>query len=158
MDRSSSDRSDGPQSLRMERSSAHEFIMKLTNGYDTIIGENGVDLSGGQRQRLAIARAIICDPPILLLDDATAAVDPATENQIMNAFENASSGRTTIIVAHRLSTLRRADIAIDQRAQLTDIGYLGTQPACDCSLLGQRLFDARIEFQFEPIVADDPTR
>jgi ABC-type multidrug transport system fused ATPase/permease subunit len=92
--------------------SAHEFITQLPNGYDTIIGENGVDLSGGQRQRLAIARALISDPPILILDDATAAVDPETEHQIMEGIDQATEGRTTLIVAHRLSTLRRADVAI----------------------------------------------
>jgi len=95
---------------------AHDFIMELPLGYDTIIGEQGSNLSGGQRQRLALARAILTDPAILILDDATAAIDPETEHEIMSAIEAASAGRTTFIVAHRLSALRRADkvIVIDK--------------------------------------------
>ena len=88
---------------------AHTFIMETEQGYETLVGERGVGLSGGQRQRLAIARAILLDPPILLLDDPTAAVDSETEDEILNAMGNAMQGRTTFIVAHRLSTLRRAD-------------------------------------------------
>ncbi len=87
---------------------AHEFILQLPQGYDTLLREGGKDLSGGQRQRLAIARAILLDPSILLLDDPTAAVDPQTEHEILQAIDNAMRGRTTFIVAHRLSTLRRA--------------------------------------------------
>jgi ATP-binding cassette subfamily B protein len=88
---------------------ADEFIVNLPQGYDTVIGEYGSNLSGGQRQRLAIARAILLQPPILILDDALASVDPETEHEIMIAMEQAMLGRTTFVVAHRLSTLRRAD-------------------------------------------------
>ena len=91
---------------------AHEFIAALPQGYDTVIGEYGSNLSGGQRQRLAIARAILLDPAILILDDATAAVDPSTENEILTAIKRAMRGRTTLITAHRVSTLGLADLAI----------------------------------------------
>lgn len=93
-------------------SAAHEFICQLPDGYDTVLGEGGLTLSGGQRQRLAIARAILREPSILILDDPTAAIDPETEHEILESMEQAMRGRTTFLVAHRLSTLRRADFVL----------------------------------------------
>jgi len=91
---------------------AHEFIARLPEGYDTVIGEGGLKLSGGQRQRLAIARALFKDPPVLILDEATSALDPEAERLVQRALENLMTGRTTLVIAHRLSTVRRADVIV----------------------------------------------
>jgi ATP-binding cassette subfamily B protein len=91
---------------------AHDFIVALPEGYDTVIGERGITLSGGQRQRVAIARALVVDPRILILDDATASVDATTESRIRDGLREAMRGRTTIIIAHRLSTIALADEVI----------------------------------------------
>jgi ATP-binding cassette subfamily B protein len=88
---------------------AHSFILELENGYETVLEEGAANLSGGQRHRLAIARALILEPPILLLDDPTTAIDPETEHEVLEAMSSATVGRTTLVVANRLATLRRAD-------------------------------------------------
>jgi ABC-type multidrug transport system fused ATPase/permease subunit len=102
---------------------AHEFVVELPQGYDTVIGERGITLSGGQRQRIAIARAILVDPRVLVLDDATASVDATTEAQIRLGLREAMKGRTTLIVAHRLSTISLADeIVVLERGRVAASG------------------------------------
>jgi ATP-binding cassette subfamily B protein len=102
---------------------AHEFILKLADGYDSLVGERGQSLSGGERQRISIARAILIDPRILILDEATSSVDTETEREIQAALDNLIHGRTTIAIAHRLSTLRKADrLVVLERGQICQIG------------------------------------
>jgi ATP-binding cassette subfamily B protein len=102
---------------------AHEFIEGFTHGYDTVVGERGVTLSGGQRQRVAIARALLMNPRILILDDSTSSVDTQTEKLIQAALDALMEGRTTFVIAHRLSTVRRADmILVMDKGQIVERG------------------------------------
>ncbi len=106
-----------------EDAQAHEFISGFADGYATEIGERGVTLSGGQRQRLAIARALLTDPAILMLDDSTSAIDSATEDRIQQAINRVQDGRTTLLITHRLSQIRRADkILVLHQGRLIDQG------------------------------------
>ncbi|MBV6578126.1 ATP-binding cassette domain-containing protein, partial [Acinetobacter baumannii] len=102
---------------------AHDFIMNLPDGYDTVLGAQGLNLSGGQRQRIAIARAILKNAPILVLDEATSALDNESEHFIQQAFDEAMQDRTTIVIAHRLSTIENADrIVVMDRGQIVEQG------------------------------------
>jgi ATP-binding cassette subfamily B protein len=102
---------------------AHEFILRLPLGYDSLVGERGQGLSGGERQRISIARALLIDPRILILDEATSSVDTETEKEIQKALDNLVQGRTTIAIAHRLSTLRKADrLVVMDRGRIVEVG------------------------------------
>lgn len=102
---------------------AHEFILRLPQGYDSLVGERGQGLSGGERQRISIARALLIDPRILIMDEATSAVDTETEKEIQKALDNLVRGRTTIAIAHRLSTLRKADrLVVMDRGEIVEVG------------------------------------
>ncbi len=128
---------------------AHDFIMGFPEGYDTVIGERGVTLSGGQRQRLAIARAFLTDPRILILDDSTSAIDSATEDQIQRAMRRILEGRTTLLITHRLSQIRWADrILVLRQGELVDQG--NHEELLERSDAYQRIF-ARYESQQQPV-------
>jgi ATP-binding cassette subfamily B protein len=102
---------------------AHEFILRLPDGYDSILGERGQSLSGGERQRISVARALLIDPRILILDEATSSVDTETEREIQEALQNLIQGRTTLAIAHRLSTLRRADrLVVVESGRIAEMG------------------------------------
>jgi len=118
---------------------AHDFISRLPQGYRTEVGERGMTLSGGERQRIALARAFLKDAPILILDEPTSSVDVATEAAILEAMERLTKGRTTFIIAHRLSTLAHCDLLLlVENGQLVDarsdvLKYLGEHTGCRCS-------------------------
>jgi len=102
---------------------AHDFISKLPDGYDTMLGQRGVNLSGGQKQRLAIARALILQPPILILDDSTSAIDMGTESRLQQALAELMRGRTSILIAQRISSVMDADkIFVLDQGRLVDVG------------------------------------
>ena len=124
---------------------AHEFILQSEKGYDTRVGEKGVTLSGGQRQRLAIARAILADPRILILDDATSSVDTQTEQLIQHALERVMEGRTTFVIAHRLSTVQRADLIL-----LLDKGRIAAQGRHEDLLRASPLYQTIYNEQLKP--------
>lgn len=133
---------------------AHEFISSLPDGYDTVVGEQGLTLSGGQRQRVALARAILTDPRLLLLDDATSAVDAQVEADIHDALREVMAGRTTLLIAHRRSTLALADrIAVMEAGRLVDVGTHGELQA-RCPLYRRLLTDP--DELGADVVAHDP--
>ena len=115
--------SDAEVEAAARSANAHEFILGLPQGYDTEIGEQGLRLSGGERARIAIARALLKNAPILILDEATAALDSNSERLVQAAIERLMQGRTTLVIAHRLSTVRRADaIAVIEHGRVVELG------------------------------------
>ena len=124
---------------------AHDFIMAMPDGYDTYVGERGVTLSGGQKQRLAIARALITDPRILILDDATASVDTNTERLIQEALDRLMEERTTFVIAHRLSTIQRADVIL-----LLEKGRISARGTHETLLHTSALYRQVYELQIQP--------
>lgn len=138
---------------------AHEFIIELPEGYDTVVGERGITLSGGQRQRVAIARAILMDPRILILDDSTSSVDTETEQMIQKALDHLMQGRTTFVIAHRLSTVRRADLILVMKD-----GHILERGAHDellsCEGLYREIYDLQLrdQQQYQQEISELPAR
>jgi ATP-binding cassette, subfamily B, multidrug efflux pump len=136
-----------------KRAQAHEFIMELPDGYDTILGERGMGLSGGQKQRIAIARAICVDPSILVLDDATSAVDMETEFKIQKALVEVMKNRTTFIIAHRISSLKHADeILVLEEGRIVERGVHSTL------VNNQGLYQRIYEIQYKDQLVNMPTQ
>jgi ATP-binding cassette, subfamily B, beta-glucan exporter len=131
---------------------AHDFILRQPEGYNTLVGERGATLSGGERQRLAIARALLKDPPVLILDEATSALDAATEARVQQALKNVMRGRTTLVIAHRLSTVREADlILVFENGRIVERGSFS-------SLLAQNgTFSYLVATQLGPLQAHETT-
>ena len=128
---------------------AHDFICKLGQGYDTVVGERGHTLSGGERQRISIARAILHDPRILILDEATSSVDTETEREIQEALERLIAGRTVFAIAHRLSTLRRASrLFVIRQGRLAESGTHRELLATEDGIY-KRLYEMQLQLQFE---------
>lgn len=106
-----------------KKACCHDFIMQLPDGYETVIGEGGATLSGGEKQRISIARAIMKDSPIIILDEATANVDPENEKDLMNAIDELTKEKTIIMIAHRLKTVRNADqIVVIEKGKIAEQG------------------------------------
>ena len=140
---------------------AHEFILRMPQGYDTVIGEKGFRLSGGERQRLAIARAILKDAPLLILDEATSALDAESESLVQIALANLMQGRTVLVIAHRLSTIRRANrIAVLEDGRITAVG--SHEELMTSSPTYQRLYQLQFrdmpEAQMPDPVEKDPSQ
>jgi ATP-binding cassette, subfamily B, bacterial MsbA len=125
---------------------AHDFIMALPNGYDSIVGERGLRLSGGERQRLSIARAILKDAPILILDEATSALDTESESLVQTALQNLMAGRTVFVIAHRLSTVRRAD-----RILVLENGMIIDEGSHECLIAHTGTYRRLYDLQFEDV-------
>ncbi len=134
---------------------AHNFISRLPAGYDTVVGELGVRLSGGERQRLAIARALLKNAPILILDEATSSLDSEAERAVQEALEVLMRNRTTLVIAHRLSTVRRADkIIVLVRGRIVEEGTHAELFAMDHEY--RKLYD--LQFMTAPEPGDGPTQ
>lgn len=128
---------------------AHEFIVTMEKGYETLIGERGITLSGGQRQRLAIARALLTSPRMLILDDSTSAIDSATEDEIQKAMRRLLEGRTTLLITHRLSQIRWSDkVLLLRRGEIEAFG--SHEDLLRHSGLYRRIFSHYDESDFEP--------
>jgi len=156
-----SDASDEEIEAAARAANAHEFIVELTNGYDSLIGERGVKLSGGQKQRIAIARAILANPRILILDEATSSVDTETEQLIQNAIYRLVKNRTTFVIAHRLSTILHADlIVVLENGRVAETGH--HQELLDNGGLYKKLFEMQFNAEemkipvTEKIIQENP--